>query len=214
MRAGLAFLPLFAATFFLSWGAGRMTARWGPARPMVIGLVIGLVGLLLLLPADAGISYWALVPGLLLVSAGALIPAPLSVAVIAAAPPEQSGVVSGVLNAMRQTGGALGVAILGSLIAANAFVDGMRWALVISAAPTAWRSRSRYATGTSRARSASRYLPASWISAPVRTLPPTRRASVSRAGQHVAPGAPQLGGSAPLAPRRSGVAAITSSPRA
>lgn len=34
---------------------------------------------------------------------------------------------------MRQTGGALGVAILGSLIAANAFVDGMRWALVISA---------------------------------------------------------------------------------
>ena len=34
---------------------------------------------------------------------------------------------------MRQTGGALGVAILGSLIAANAFVNGMRWALVISA---------------------------------------------------------------------------------
>jgi DHA2 family methylenomycin A resistance protein-like MFS transporter len=133
LQAGLAFLPLFGGTFFISWGAGRMTARWGPVRPMVIGLVIGLVGLLLLLPADAGVSYWALVPGLVLVSAGALIPAPLSVAVIAAAPREQSGVVSGVLNAMRQTGGALGVAILGSLIAANTFVDGMRWALVISA---------------------------------------------------------------------------------
>ena len=76
LRAGLAFLPLFAATFFLSWGAGRMTARWGPVRPMVIGLVIGLAGLLFLLPADAGISYWALVPGLLLVSAGALDPGP------------------------------------------------------------------------------------------------------------------------------------------
>ena len=133
LRAGLAFLPLFAGTFFISWGAGRMTARWGPVRPMVIGLAIGLAGLLLLLPADAGVSYWALVPGLVLVSAEVLIPAPLSVAVIAAAPREQSGVVSGVLNAMRQTGGALGVAILGSLIAANAFVDGMRWALVVSA---------------------------------------------------------------------------------
>jgi DHA2 family methylenomycin A resistance protein-like MFS transporter len=52
--------------------------------------------------------------------------------VISAAPREQSGMVSGLLNAMRQTGGALGVAILGSLIAANAFVPGMRWALVVS----------------------------------------------------------------------------------
>ncbi len=45
LRAGLAFLPLFASTFFISWAAGRMTARWGPARPMAIGLLVGLIGL-------------------------------------------------------------------------------------------------------------------------------------------------------------------------
>jgi DHA2 family methylenomycin A resistance protein-like MFS transporter len=99
---------------------------------MAIGLTIGIAGLLLLLPVGADTTYWALVPGLVLLNAGALVPAPLSVAVISAAPRGQSGMVSGLLNAMRQTGGALGVAILGSLIAANAFVPGMRWALVVS----------------------------------------------------------------------------------
>ena len=134
LEAGLAFLPLFGSTFVVSWAAGRMTGRTGPARPMAIGLAVGLVGFLLLLPAGEGTSYWQLVPGLLLVSMGAFVPAPLSVAVIASAPDEQSGVVSGVLNAMRQTGGAIGVAILGSLVASGAFVDGMHRALLVSSA--------------------------------------------------------------------------------
>lgn len=134
LQAGLAFLPAFAGTFFISWAAGRMTARWGPARPTMIGLAVGLVGLLLLLPAGADTHYWMLIPGLTLLSAGALVPAPLSVAVISAAPQDKSGIASGVLNASRQAGGAVGVAILGSLIAANSFVGGMRVALLISAA--------------------------------------------------------------------------------
>jgi DHA2 family methylenomycin A resistance protein-like MFS transporter len=134
LEAGLAFLPLFGSTFVLSWLAGRMTARSGPARPMAIGLAVGLVGFLLLLPAGADTHYWQMIPALLLVSLGAFIPAPLSVAVIASAPNEQSGTVSGVLNAMRQTGGAIGVAILGSLVASGGFVAGMHEALAVSVA--------------------------------------------------------------------------------
>ncbi|HTI33461.1 MAG TPA: MFS transporter [Miltoncostaea sp.] len=134
LQAGLAFLPLFGATFVLSWAAGHMTARSGPAKPMAIGLAVGLVGFLLLLQVGDDTSYAALIPALLLVSLGAFIPAPLSEAVIAAAPQARSGVVSGVLNAMRQTGGAIGVALLGSLVASGAFVDGMHQALLISVA--------------------------------------------------------------------------------
>jgi len=134
LEAGLAFLPLFGATFVLSWAAGHMTARSGPARPMAIGLALGLVGFLLLLQAGDDTSYAALIPALLLVSLGAFIPAPLSEAVIAAAPQARSGVVSGVLNAMRQTGGAIGVALLGSLVASGAFVHGMHQALLVSVA--------------------------------------------------------------------------------
>lgn len=134
LQAGLAFLPVFAGTFFISWAPGRMTARWGPARPMAIGFGVGLIGLvLLLLAAGPTRRTGRSSPGSRSWSAGALTPAPLSVAVIAAAPHDQSGMASGLLNAARQTGGALGVAILGSLIAANTFIDGMRWALAISA---------------------------------------------------------------------------------
>lgn len=40
----------------------------------------------------------------------------MTAAVVGAASPEHAGVASGVLNAARQSGGALGVAVLGSLL--------------------------------------------------------------------------------------------------
>jgi DHA2 family methylenomycin A resistance protein-like MFS transporter len=55
-------------------------------------------------------------------------------AVVESAPAERSGVASGVLNASRQVGSAVGVALLGSLVtAAGHFVTGMRLGSVISA---------------------------------------------------------------------------------
>jgi DHA2 family methylenomycin A resistance protein-like MFS transporter len=48
---------------------------------------------------------------------------------------EYSGVASGVLNAMRQTGSAIGVALFGSLLSGTGgFIAGVRVALVIAAA--------------------------------------------------------------------------------
>lgn len=135
LEAGLAFLPALAATVPLAWVSGRMTARYGPLLPTALGLGVGLIGLLLLLLLAGGdSSYWAILPGMTLLSAGGLIPAPLSVAVINSVPQDRSGLASGVLNALRQTGGAIGIAVLGALIAANTFLIGMRWALAISAA--------------------------------------------------------------------------------
>lgn len=134
LAAGLAFLPALAATVPLSWAAGRMTAKYGPLRPTVLGLLVGMTGLALLVFADSTSSYWVILPGMLLVSAGGLVPAPLSVAVISSVSEDRSGIASGVLNAFRQTGGAIGIAILGSLIAAQGFMAGMRWALIVSVA--------------------------------------------------------------------------------
>jgi DHA2 family methylenomycin A resistance protein-like MFS transporter len=39
--------------------------------------------------------------------------------VVEAAPPSQAGIASGALNASRQVGGALGIALLGTLVAAG-----------------------------------------------------------------------------------------------
>jgi DHA2 family methylenomycin A resistance protein-like MFS transporter len=47
---------------------------------------------------------------------------------------QYSGVASGVLNAMRQTGSVLGVALFGSLLGGSAgFIGGVRIALLIAA---------------------------------------------------------------------------------
>ncbi len=44
-------------------------------------------------------------------------------AVIESAPAERAGIASGVLNAARQAGGAIGVALLGTLIAGGSLVS-------------------------------------------------------------------------------------------
>ena len=55
-------------------------------------------------------------------------------AVMESAPPDRGGIASGVINAARQAGGVLGVAVLGSLVSvSSAFVGGMRIGLVIAA---------------------------------------------------------------------------------
>ena len=55
-------------------------------------------------------------------------------AVIEAAPADRGGIASGVINAARQAGGVLGVALLGSLVHARAaFLPGLHAGLIIAA---------------------------------------------------------------------------------
>jgi DHA2 family methylenomycin A resistance protein-like MFS transporter len=80
----------------------------------------------------------------------------------------QAGVASGTLNAMRQTGSLLGIALFGSLIAGHGeFFPGMRSALIISllvlavGASLTWQLRQRGGDReepANRALSASRHL--------------------------------------------------------
>lgn len=51
---------------------------------------------------------------------------------LSAVPATQSGIASGALNAMRQTGGAVGVAVFGALMATD-IASGIRVAVVVSA---------------------------------------------------------------------------------
>jgi DHA2 family methylenomycin A resistance protein-like MFS transporter len=63
---------------------------------------------------------------------GLLVP-PLTSTLLGSVDKSRSGIAAGVLNATRQTGSVLGVALFGSLLgAAGAFTTGARIALVIS----------------------------------------------------------------------------------
>jgi MFS family permease len=104
------------------------------------------VGLFVMSTMDAGSSYWHLLAGGLVLGLGmALATAPATTAIVESLPDEKQGVASAVNDASREVGGALGIAVLGSVLADHvgqlgpgmnpaAFVDGFSAALVVGAA--------------------------------------------------------------------------------
>ncbi|MFC6066346.1 MFS transporter [Streptomyces ochraceiscleroticus] len=134
--AGLALLPQTAMAAVASTLGGRMTARTGPRAPMLLGLGLGALGFVGLLLAGRSTPYPELVLPLAVIGFGTAFTMPAAVAaVVESAPAHRAGVASGVLNAARQVGSAVGVALLGALITRTPdFVDGMRIGTVISVA--------------------------------------------------------------------------------
>ncbi|GLY35266.1 MFS transporter [Amycolatopsis sp. NBRC 101858] len=108
---GLAFLPLTIPTAFNPIFTGRLVARIGPRVPAVSGFVLMSSGVFL-----QAFTSWS-VPALALLGFGVSLAIPsLLTAVVGSAPPELAGTAGGALNASRQTGAVLGVAILGALL--------------------------------------------------------------------------------------------------
>jgi DHA2 family methylenomycin A resistance protein-like MFS transporter len=100
---------------------------------MLVGLVCGAAGFAGLILAGRTTSY--LVPVAPLIAAGfgmAFTMPAATAAVIEAAPADRAGIASGVLNASRQTGGAIGVALLGTLLARGELTGGVHDAMAVS----------------------------------------------------------------------------------
>jgi EmrB/QacA subfamily drug resistance transporter len=121
LGAGLALLPLAGTGFLVAGIFGRFMNDVPPGAPIAGGLLaIGVGGLLLNL-VQAGSSWPALLPGLIVIGVGVgLANPPLTSAALAAVPRERSGMASGIVNTARQLGLAFGVAILGTVFTARA----------------------------------------------------------------------------------------------
>ena len=109
-------LPSSVFTGAGSLASGRLTARLGPRPPMIAGLTLAAAGTALLATAGTSTPLALIVAGSLLIGLISLAMPAMTAAVVGAAGREHAGVASGVLNAARQSGGALGVAVLGSLL--------------------------------------------------------------------------------------------------
>ncbi|OXM67393.1 MFS transporter [Amycolatopsis vastitatis] len=117
--AGLTLLPLSAGLAVSSWFAGaRLVPRFG-ARVMFAGLALLLAGILAATAVYAGgvRSYpWPLLGALALCGLGmGTFTVPFFTAALHRVRPHETGSAAGLLNAVQQLGGTLGVALLGGL---------------------------------------------------------------------------------------------------
>lgn len=133
-ETGLAFVPMLAAVLPVNLVAARVTERIGAPATIAAGASLSALGCLAMLGIVAGTSYWAICAQLIALSTGlGLLVPPLTSTLLGSVEKSRSGIAAGVLNATRQTGSVLGVALFGSLVGrANAFMTGMHYALIIS----------------------------------------------------------------------------------
>lgn len=145
-QTGLAFVPMLAAVLPVNLAAPRVAERIGPCMTMIIGALLSALGCLGMLAIAPDASYWAICVQMIMMSAGlGLLVPPLTSTLLGSVEKARSGIAAGVLNATRQTGSVLGVALFGSLISGD-FMSGMHVALIIAtavlclAAAAIWRA--------------------------------------------------------------------------
>jgi MFS transporter, DHA2 family, methylenomycin A resistance protein len=136
LMTGLAFVPMLAVLLPANLIAARVTDRLGAPMTIATGAAVAAAGCIELIGIEPDTSYAVLCVGLLAMGGGLglLVPA-LTSALLGSVEKNRSGIAAGVLNATRQTGSVLGVALFGSLICAKqAFISGTRVSLIISTA--------------------------------------------------------------------------------
>jgi EmrB/QacA subfamily drug resistance transporter len=142
VAAGAAGLPITGLMLVLSARSGALAQRIGPRLQLTAGPLLGACGLLLMLRIHASSEYVSdVLPGVLVFGLGlATLVAPLTSAVLGAAPGEHAGVASGVNNAVARTAGLLAVALIPTLAGLSgtdyqsppALHDGFRAAMLIN----------------------------------------------------------------------------------
>jgi len=119
LATGLLLLPMSLTVGLGSLASGPITARLGPRPPMLAGLGLAAAGAALLATTSPGTPIALIVTGSLLLGLVSLAMPAMTSVVVGSAGRENAGVASGTLNAARQAGGALGVAVLGSLLGSS-----------------------------------------------------------------------------------------------
>ncbi|RAR53618.1 MFS transporter [Paraburkholderia unamae] len=154
LRAGLAFLPLTVVVPAGSLLSQRAVAWLGPRALVALACLLAAAGYLGATVCVPGARYAVLAMPLPAIGlAASLITPAATAALMATVDQARSGVAAGVLNAARQTGAALGVAVAGAWLGASLSIGaGMRANLLVAAALSAvaawtwWHAWARHAS--------------------------------------------------------------------
>ncbi|KND37846.1 DHA2 family efflux MFS transporter permease subunit [Streptomyces acidiscabies] len=146
MEAGVRMLPWTAMPMIAGPLAGALSDRIGGAPVVTVGMALNAVGLgLWALAVEPQVSYTSLLPALIVCGIGmGMFFAPSGNLVMSTVRPEEQGIASGANNAIREVGGAVGVASLAAVFSAQGgygsaslFVDGLVPALWVGSAAVA-----------------------------------------------------------------------------
>ena len=138
VMTGLAFLPVTLGIFGVSRIVPRLVALVGQPPLILTGAAGMLISFAWLSDLSSGSTYLdAFGPFLLNGLSAGLVFMPITSLVLTDVEPEHAGSVSGLLQTMQQLGGAIGLAVIASVYAANAvpgeFIPGVREAFLTSA---------------------------------------------------------------------------------
>ena len=122
LEVGLAFLPttLIMGAFSIGLSA-KLVMRFGISAPVATGMLLAAIGLVLFVraPVDGSFALDVL-PSMILLGFGAgMAFNPVLLAAMSDVKPEESGLASGVVNTSFMMGGALGLAVLASLVSSR-----------------------------------------------------------------------------------------------
>ena len=121
LQAAVALVPMAVALGALSRQvAPRLMRRFGASFVNSSGLAVAAGGCGLIALLDATSSYWFVLVGLVVLGGGmGLATTPATTAIVSALPSSKQGVASAVNDVAREVGGAIGIALLGSLLTAG-----------------------------------------------------------------------------------------------
>ena len=136
LGAGLALAPMTVVLVGVNAGAGWFSAHLGRHRTITAGMALVGAGCVALAFVAGSPALAPLLPALLLIGTGTAMAVPaITASALAGVPPAVGGIASGVLNAARQVGGALGVAVFGAMLGSyNDVVVTLRMASLVAGA--------------------------------------------------------------------------------
>jgi MFS transporter, DHA2 family, methylenomycin A resistance protein len=133
LQTGLAFVPMVGACLLTNLLVPRISVVLSSPLIVAAGSALMALACLGLLGVARGTPYARLLVQFIALGAGlGLLVPPLTSMLLGSADKARSGIASAVLNAARQIGSVLGVALFGSLLAMRQLVPGLHEALIIS----------------------------------------------------------------------------------
>ena len=120
LQTGVRFMPFSLVMLLIAPNSARIVAKFGTKVTVAAGLTVVTIGLFLLSTMTVDTPYlWIMLRMMCLAGGMALVMAPATESVMSALPLAKAGVGSAVNDTTRQVGGALGVAVIGSLLASG-----------------------------------------------------------------------------------------------